>query len=336
MALDVKVDISLIQPSGEQGFGFPLIVAVDSSANSGIAYAEYPVGTILTDIVTAGFAATTDVYKAIELMLKQENKPSVIAACLVTALDATALATLGKKGWRQLLIYGSGEAYTAAVTAATTYVGNSKNRKVYFPVVANKTALSQFANNDNVYACVHTDPLASAAVVGESTRRTVGSLTYKNLKVTGVAAMDVDDTEIAAIKTAGGYTLVSKAGDIVTSEGKVASGEYLDIIDCRDYIVDQIEYYTQKTLNNLDKVPYDDAGITLLEDVAESVLRTAWANGIILTGSDGAPVFSTSYALREDCEADDIAARKYIEGKFAFTLAGAVHEVEIKGEINIA
>lgn len=324
MALDVKVNISLLKPVGEPGFGYPLILTVGESAK---AYTEC---SSLEEIVEAGYAATTDVYKAAALMLAQDTIPETIAVCTITALNAANLSTLTKKGWRQLLVVGVED-----VSAAATYVTATQD-KILFVTVPAASGLNAYKGNERVYGLVHTNSLAAAAIIGESTRQTVGSITYKNLILNGVEAMDFDDEAIAAIHAANGNTILEKAGDIVTSEGLTMSGEYLDIIDCRDYIVSQIEYNTQKTLNNLDKIPYDTSGIKLLEGVARDVLRRAWTNGIILTNGDGSPAFSTRYALREECKDTDIAARKYIEGKFAFTLTGAIHSVVINGEISVA
>ena len=138
-----------------------------------------------------------------------------------------------------------------------------------------------------------------------------------------------------AIHAKGGITFVTKAGDNVTSEGKVAGGEYIDIVDSKDYVISNLEYKTQKLLNSQPNIPYDNNGIALLESVAVDVMKDAYNNGIIVANDDGTPAYAVSYASRENTEASDRAARKYVGGQFAFTLAGAIHEAEITGEIII-
>ena len=130
-------------------------------------------------------------------------------------------------------------------------------------------------------------------------------------------------------------TFVTKAGDNVTSEGKLAGGEYIDIIDSEDFIIQQLAYKTQKVLNKTAKVPYDNNGIALLESVAVDVLQDAYNNGMIVTNTDGTPGYTVSYAKREDTKATDRANRQYLGGSFSFSLTGAVHEVEITGSITV-
>ena len=178
-------------------------------------------------------------------------------------------------------------------------------------------------------------PSPAAAFVGATAGQTVGSITYKNIIIKGIAPQSLTDTEINAIHTKGGITFVTKAGDNVTTEGKVAGGEYIDIIDSKDYIISNLQYRTQKLLNTSGKIPYDNNGIASLQSICENVLKDAYNNGIIATNDEGAPAYSVNYALRENSSATDIAARKYVGGAFTFTLAGSIHNVEIVGEIEI-
>lgn len=66
-----------------------------------------------------------------------------------------------------------------------------------------------------------------------------------------------------------------------------------------------------------------------------NVLQTAYNNGMIAQTEDGAADYSVNYGLRENTDEDDRQARKYVNGSFSFALAGAVHTVEITGEITI-
>jgi hypothetical protein len=163
----------------------------------------------------------------------------------------------------------------------------------------------------------------------------VGSYTVKNQILKGIAAQELTDAQIDAIHAKGGITFVAKAGDNVTSEGKVAGGEYIDVVENEDWIIQQITYKTQKLLNNANKIPFDNNGIAMLETAAQDVLAGAYGNGMIANKADGTPDYAVNYGLREEMAEADRAARKYLGGQFRFALAGAVHEVEVNGEITV-
>ena len=246
--------------------------------------------------------------------------------------------TMTANGWRQLMVLNEGDNETAVSEIITAV--EALDGKLFFcnlPVNDDTAITVSGLRRTVLFYCTPTAevPVPVAALVGETAGRAAGSFTYKNLILTGVPAQELTDTEIDAIHEKGGMTFLAKAGDNVTSEGKVAGGEYIDIIDSEDYIIQQLAYKTQKVLNNAAKVPYDNNGIALLETVAVDVLQNAYNNGMIVTNEDGTPGYSVSYALREDTADTDRANRIYLGGSFSFALTGAIHEVEITGSITV-
>lgn len=335
MAFDVKVHIDLAKPIGKVGFGVPLVLL--ENADSTIPY------TIISNIdeaKTAGIDAEDVAYKAIQLLFAQANAPKQIAVYATTSEATTALADTALVGsdWRQLVVVNEGD--TASAPTAISALVEAMDGKLYFAGLDtdDSTEITTSGLRRTVlFYCDATEdvPIPEAALVGETAGRAAGSFTYKNLILSGVPAQELSDAQIDAIHKKGGITFVTKAGDNVTSEGKVAGGEYIDVIDSEDYIIQQLAYKTQKVLNNAAKVPYDNNGIAMLESVAADVLLDAYNNGMIATNADGTPAYSVSYALREDTAATDRANRLYLGGSFSFTLAGAIHEVEITGEITV-
>lgn len=333
MANDVRVKIDLIKPVGKPGIGIPLIL--EENATAPVAYTE---ATEINDVVTAGFAVTTDVYKAAALIFAQANAPKKIAiyATEDTAVNALADKKLTSKDWRQLIVVNSGE--TASTISAIMAAIEALDGKMYFAGldVDDDTAITATGINRTVlFYCTATEaaPVPVAALVGEAAGRDAGSFTYKNLILKGIEPQDLSDEEIKEIHRKGGITFVTKAGDNVTSEGKTAGGEYIDIIDSEDYCIQQITYNIQKALNANGKVAYDNNGIPILESVVVNVLQTAYNNGMIASNEDGTPNYSVSFAKREDTTEEQRVSRVYSGGTFTFALAGAIHEVEITGTI---
>lgn len=324
--LDVKVTIDLIRSIGKTGFGIPLIMSKEESE---IAYTECA---SLPDVVAAGYAEESNTYKAATLLFMQNNAPAKIAVYGTAAATLTAgLDAVINKSWRQLIVTDLAEELLSTVS---NYIETTED-KMYFTSVSSTAALATLSSNDRTIALYYTgsEVCPEAALVGASAGLDVGSFTYKNMILKGLTPeLDSKVTEAEAVNA---ITFVTKAGDNVTSEGKSLSGEYIDIVDSKDYVINQLTYQTQRLLNQSKKIPYDNNGIALLEAVAINVMKDCYNKGIIGTEEDGSPAYTVNYLLREQTNESDRADRKYIGGQFSFKLAGAVHECEIHGEIII-
>ena len=369
MALDIKVKITQSTTSGTTGFGIPLIFAQGNSV--AVPYTEC---SNITDVarITSGdsetpaFDSTSAVYKAAALLFTQNNPPAKIGVYAVTGKLTDGIDTIWSRDWRQLIVptvaTGSEEpASTTLNTAAeiSAYIEEkSSNNKLYFVSLSAtvtgdftstiEEAMADFKGKTRTVVVFYNDSSIAtpeAAVVGATAGLTVGAFTYKNIILTGVKGLSLTDNNIADIHGQNAITILTKAGDIVTSEGKTAAGEYIDVIDTIDWIISNIEYQTQKILNNQAKVPYTNTGIGMLESATINVLETAGRMGMLSPSassdtdtsstSGGSYNYTTNFALREETNSSDRSQRKYIGGKFSFTISGAIHEVEVNGEIII-
>lgn len=328
MASDVTVKITLTKGVGELGFGIPLILA--SKAESNIAYKEYSnIAELATD-----YPNNTEVYKVATMIWLQDEAPARIAICSSTKKATETLDEIYHENWRQLItVLGEDDSTASEVS---TYMETRKDRLYFVAETSAEAVTTNYGTTkpERTVAMVHaTEPLVHAALVGATAGRDAGSFTYKNIILKGVAPENLTDAKIDEIHLAGGIAFVTKSGDNVTTEGKSVSGEYVDIVDSKDYIVQQITYKTQKLLNSMPKIPYDNTGIAMLETCVTDVLNDAFGMGIIAVDKENLPDFSTSYALRSDVPEGERAERKYLGGTFKFGLAGAIHNVEVHGEI---
>ena len=342
MALDVKVKIQLSKPIGSAGFGYPLILE-SQKGNAEATAVEYTECYSLDDVTTAGYETDSAVYKAAALIFMQNNAPEKIAVMSTADSIVDTLPKIVNKDWRQLIVTAfsseAGDSTKDTIEKVAEYIETT--HKMYFTSFSEKSKLTTAYNTiksyDRTFVVYHTSTdIANpeAAIVGATAGLKVGSFTYKNIIIKGVPALEISESEITAIHAIGGNTILEKAGDIVTSEGKVASGEYADI-DSEDYIIQNIEYKVQKVFNVNAKVPYTDNGIGMLETTTLGVLVDAYNNGMIAQGEDGKPIYNVSFALRSQTTEADRAARKYPYGKFSFALSGAIHNAEITGEITV-
>lgn len=334
MALDVTVNIKLAEVVGKSGTWFPCLYYIDADASSDT-YGEYK---RLDDLIKAGYTETTEVYKAANMMLMQNDPPEKIAVLVQSAFSSSTMASYLVKGWRQLVLVG--EHSNIATMAA--YIETTDKMLFAFVDSSSETAsttletlYSSVKSYERTVIVYHSDALAPAAIVGATAGLSAGSFTYKNIRLKGIDALELSASEIEAIHEKGAITIVEKVGDTVTSDGIVASGQFIDIVDSKDYIIQNISYNTQKVFNLNNKVPYTNAGIAMLESATFEALKDGYNNGMIADNEDGSPAYSTSFALRADTTEADRASRHYPYGTFTFELAGAVHTCIVNGTISV-
>lgn len=334
MANDVKVVIELLKAAPRAGFGYPLIFA--GKQTKAVAYTE--VGS-LEEVVSAGFGAETAVYEAAQLLFMQNNCPSKIAVCASTETTVAALPTILGEGWRQLIVVSTDVEGESSVDVIAKYIESCGKHCMYFAcvnTVNDADVIEAVTSYDRIHMIGvkgETTAHPEAALVGATAGLDVGSFTYKNIILKGVTHQDYTDAEVDNLHEQGVNTILLKAGSVVTSEGLVASGEFTDIIDSKDYIIQQIEYQCQHLLNRVPKLPYDNRGIAALEGVVVSVLKDAANNGMIAVNDEGDYDYTVNFGKRSECAAPDIFTRHYAEGQFEFVLAGAIHTAKIKGTI---
>lgn len=325
---DITVNITASSASGSIGLGNPLVIA--GMAEKVVEYTEC---NNLAAVVAAGFEADSEVYKACAVIFAQKNKPKLVAVCATAGKVADWLTANNGKDFRQIVsILGTDDSTVAELVTAVS----AMESKMLFLHVKNADAMPT-TQSERVVAVVYNGASAypNAAVVGASAGLAAGALTYKNLVLTDIKEEDLTVAEVTAIHEAGGMCIIKKAGDVVTSEGKTTDGEYVDIVDSKDYIINNIVYQGQKLFNSSSRLPFDNVGISRLENVVTSVLADAYRNGIIAENDDGTPAYSTTFATRADTDASDRAARTYKGGNFTFDLAGAIHNATINGTIEV-
>lgn len=325
---DIEVNITTAAGAGSVGLGMPLVI--EGMATNAVEYIECG---SLAEVVAAGFAAESEVHKACAAIFAQKNKPKSVAVCATEGKVGDWLTANGARDFRQIIpILGAGD----STVAELVNVVSATSDKMLFATVNTVDEL-QIAQSERVVAVVYggKSEYPNAAVVGESAGRAAGSFTYKNLVLTGIEPEDLTAAQVKAVHEAGGICIIKKAGDVVTSEGKTTDGEYIDIVDSKDYIVSNIVYQGQKLLNNSAKLPFDNVGIAQLENMVTSVLADAYRQGIIATNEDGTAAYSTNFATRAETPAGDRASRTYNGGSFSFDMAGAIHNATINGTLVI-
>jgi hypothetical protein len=113
----------------------------------------------------------------------------------------------------------------------------------------------------------------------------------------------------------------------VTMDGKVMSKEYIDIVHGIDWLHVRIQERLFRLLMINEKIPYTLKGIDLVRSEIMAQLKEAVYRGLL--ASDPEPTVSIPNI--EDIDPSVRGQRKLPDVRFSGRLAGAIHEIEIRG-----
>lgn len=157
-------------------------------------------------------------------------------------------------------------------------------------------------------------------------------------KLAGVTTDPLTETQYIAITKKNGNTFERFRNISITQNGRVAAGEWIDVIRFRDWLQEEITVNVFNLLINRDKVPYTDDGIALIEARIRQALELGQRRGGIAPteyDEDGNENlgFTIEVPLASSISANQKASRVLTDVKFTARLAGAIHVVEIYGSL---
>lgn len=185
-----------------------------------------------------------------------------------------------------------------------------------------------------------------AAVMGRFFTKDPGQTVFALKSLVTVTNSKFTDTEKSWVisKNANTYELYADniylfgVGTETKASGKVASGEWIDIVRDRDWLVDDIQTSIASVMIRNSKVPYTNVGIALIVNTLRARLQNAQLRGVVApdekdTLGDTVPGFKLDYPNAADVDADTKASRiLYIS--FDALLAGAIQLVQITGTLS--
>ena len=114
-------------------------------------------------------------------------------------------------------------------------------------------------------------------------------------------------------------------------DGKVASGEYVDIVHGIDWLHVRIQERLFCLLMINEKIPYTAKGVDLVRSEIMGQLKDAVYRGLLAAE----PEPQVSIPNIEDIAPDIRGQRKLPDVCFSGRLAGAIHEIEIRGTVTV-
>lgn len=170
-----------------------------------------------------------------------------------------------------------------------------------------------------------------AAFIGKLAPLDPGSETWAFKTLAGVTVDNWTDSEKGYLNGKNADYYVPLAGVNVTLNGKVAGGEYLDVIRFIDWLTARIQEEIFGNLVRQAKVPFTDKGIAVIESAVRAVLERGVKAGGIASSQD----YTVTVPKSADVSANDKAARSLTGVHFTAVLAGAIHAVEIAGNVTL-
>jgi hypothetical protein len=350
MSLDSIVRINISSQSlhmAQAGFGVPLIMgehdAFDQRVQTYRELSDLPMECKDKDgkILQKGFKNTDTIYKIASALTSQ--KPTVDkfkigrrakGEDIVTAFDA--ICTEDSDFYGLLLACDNSDTYAKDITALSAKVAS---KRILLGIDLDDTVdkdlvlaadLKSKAYR-NVFSIHKPDTKAypAAAWMGKMLPRDPGSATWAYKQLMGISPAQLSSSTIENLRknNVNYYIGIKDVG--VTIDGKVASGEYIDVIVGIDWLHVRLQERLFRLLAVNQKIPYTLKGIDLVRCEIMAQLKEAIAQGVLAANPE--PHVSTptidevSPATREH--------RILPKVKFSGRLAGAIHHIHIEGTV---
>jgi hypothetical protein len=173
-----------------------------------------------------------------------------------------------------------------------------------------------------------TDPIPEAAYFGKMLTKKPGSATWKFKELQSVPTYELSQGQVANVENKNATWCMATADVPMTSNGQVASGEYIDVIHGLDRLKARIQNLVFTALANVDKVPFTDAGVQMVVSPLRAALEGGKTNGILAS-------YEISFPAVAELSVTDKGKRFLPDVKFTGVLAGAIHGTKIDGVVTL-
>jgi hypothetical protein len=355
MPLSEIVNVSITRETTvvtRAGFGTVLIVGENLDQSTPRRIARF---TDLTTLAAELDGGTSDPeYAAAATLFAQSPRPPVVAIGHIDVADAdvgvtlAAIQTVDDDWYGVVLTYPTGTGRDSAdQKLGMAWVETQRKLLIIADddpdtlIDPGSTSLANFAAAQN-YArtCVMyngladgsvNDPYAEAGVFGTFVTRDPGSYTVMFKTVAGIAVDALTVTQSLAARGKNALVYEAIGGVDILREGKVAEGEYIDVIVFVDWLQARMTEDIYQDLVNLPKVPFTNEGIGVVETRVKERLQ----KGVDVGGLTSDTPFVVTVPLSADVDVADKGNRILKDVDFSATLAGAIHAVEVNGTVSL-
>lgn len=167
------------------------------------------------------------------------------------------------------------------------------------------------------------------AIMARQFSRAPGSSTWALKELGAVTVDDLTAGEIGYARGKNALVYVPISGLNLTLDGKTVGGRFADVTRDIDWLNSNLQAAAITALAQVEKAPYNDLGVALVENSMRTVLDTAVSAGMIENGYDVVPPIPEAQLLV------DRAARIMGAFKWSGVLSGALHSTSIDGTLSV-
>lgn len=332
-SLDSIINITVVDETGavaQTGFGVPIFIATHSVWQDRIRFY-----TDLTSVADDGFTTSSKAYLAAQSYFSQTPCPPKIAIGRKDAADTNWADTINAiaevdNSWYAVAT----DDHTAdsivevsdTVNAMTKIYGYSTDDADAkdptkdtdaFSLLSKKAAKRSFG----LWSAGADATFPECGWMGGQLPQQPGSITWAYKQINGSSVDTISSSAETALdqKNANYYTQI--AGKNLTINGMVANGEFIDIIRGIDWLKARLQEEQFSLLANTPKIPFEDAGIAMIENACVAVLKEAQRLDVIADYTIEVPKVA-------DTLTNDRANRKLTGIKITARMSGAIHEVD--------
>lgn len=349
MALKDIVEVNITRQTTSvavAAFNVPLILSQFATNKTTTAFTRARVYGSVAEMASDGWTSSDAVYKIANAIFSQNPSVNKIVVGRKDSNDATIDAALNaianeNNDWYGIVV---DQALVSSFADVASWVETAKKFAIFWITDVNAydpskstdlASVLKLANRNRSAVVWHATPAGGAdyidaAWMGEGFPYEPGTSTWAYKTLNGVTPDTLLASQETALKAKNCNYYMTVGGVSITQEGKVASGEYIDIIIGTDWIEARLREAVYSALVNNRKIPYDDTGIAMIEGLVKGVLNEAASKGILQ--ADSIAVTVPKYA---DIPQADKLARKLPDVKFSALYQGAIHSVTINGTISV-
>lgn len=349
MALKDIVEVKITRQTTSvavAAFNVPLILSQFATNKTRTAFTRARVYGSVAEMARDGWTSSDAVYKIANAIFSQNPSVNKIVVGRKDSNDATVDAALNaianeNNDWYGIVV---DQALVSSFADVASWVETAKKFAIFWITDVNAydpskstdlASVLKLANRNRSAVVWHATPAGGAdypdaAWMGEGFPYEPGTSTWAYKTLNGVTPDTLLASQETALKNKNCNYYTTVGGVSITQEGKVASGEYIDIIIGTDWIEARLREAVYSALVNNRKIPYDDTGIAMIEGLVKGVLNEAASKGILQ--ADSIAVTVPKYA---DIPQADKLARKLPDVKFSALYQGAIHSVTINGTISV-